>query len=51
MTDSWAIMDDSGVLYTGNEAGMRGLFKSDHIYQQNEIKGDLRLIEIHEVRK
>ena len=50
--ETWAIMDDTGIIYSGSENGMRGIWTQDldYIYKQCKVKGDLRLIEIHEVK-
>jgi len=50
MANEWAIMDDDGIIYSGTEEEMRDMFKrqKSRIYEENEIIGDLRLIEIHD---
>ena len=54
MSDQWAITDDNGVIYSGSENGMRDVWRQwDTIHASGPVrerKGDLKLIEIHEVR-
>ena len=47
--NSWGIMDDNGIIYTGSEWAMRQLLykNRESIYRDNQVKGDLLLIEIH----
>ena len=48
----WAIIDDVGIIKQGSEEEMRAIWEDpDQFYMRQEIVGDLRLIEIHEVIK
>ena len=53
MSNQWEIIDDNGTLYSGSENGMRDLWtgNQDYIYTANKVKGDLRLVEIHGVKR
>ena len=48
----WAILDDVGILYQGTEEEIRAVWADpDQLYMKQEVVGDLRLIEIHEMIK
>lgn len=53
MTDNqWAILDDVGIIKQGSEEEIRAIWADpDQFYMKQEVVGDLRLIEIHEVIK
>lgn len=52
MPNQWAILDDAGILYQDTEEEIRAIWDDpDQIYMKEEVAGDLRLIEIHEVMK
>jgi hypothetical protein len=45
----WAIIDDKGVIYSGNEEEMRDHFQDMSETNNYDWEGDLKLIEIHSV--
>ena len=48
----WAILDDVGIIKQGSEKEIRAIWEDpDQFYMRQEVVGDLRLIEIHEVIK
>lgn len=48
----WAILDDVGIIVQGSEEEIRATWDDpDQFYMKQEVVGDLRLIEIHEVVK
>uniref|UniRef100_A0A6M3M440 Uncharacterized protein n=1 Tax=viral metagenome TaxID=1070528 RepID=A0A6M3M440_9ZZZZ len=48
----WALLDDVGIIEQGTEEEIRAIWDNpDEIYMKQEVAGDLRLIEIHEVMK
>ena len=50
MTDRWAIYDANGKIYSGDEDLMRSFWGNrDQIRKDNDVKGDLELVEIHAV--
>jgi len=56
MSNQWAIMDDNGVICQDTEEKIRAIWGKRHnsLYLETiepPVKGDLRLIEIHEVDK
>jgi len=48
----WEIIDDEGVIYSGNEEEVRAYWdKMNSEENEDEWSGDLKLIEIHERTK
>ena len=48
MTNEWAIMDSEGIIFRGTEEEIKARW-SDRatIYKEEDVHGDLELIEIH----
>jgi len=52
MENKWAIIDDNGTVYDGNEHDMTALFQAI-LYGEEALEwdGDLKLIEIHNITR